>query len=69
MGFIEVNSTQNTSEILDNGGRRTGIDRRYYSYSGHIPERRCGFDRRKLDDRRQSAQKRQDLERRKAWAS
>ena len=40
-------------EIRDNGGRRTGIDRRHYSYSGHIPERRSGVDRRKLEDRRQ----------------
>ncbi len=54
-------------EIRDNGGRRSGIDRRYYSYSGHIPERRCGFDRRKLEDRRQSAPEQQDLERRKAF--
>ena len=53
-------------EIRDNGGRRSGIDRRYYSYSGHIPERRCGFDRRKLEDRRQSVPEQQDLERRKA---
>ena len=41
---------------LDNGGRRTGGDRRKYSYSGHIPERRsenerrCGEDRRKKMD-------------------
>lgn len=40
-------------EIRDNGGRRSGIDRRCYSYTGHIPERRSGFDRRKLEDRRQ----------------
>ena len=53
-------------EIRDNGGRRSGIERRYYSYSGHIPERRCGFDRRKLEDRRQAAPEQQDVERRKA---
>jgi hypothetical protein len=39
---------------MDNGGRRTGIDRRRYSYSGHIPERRIGSDRRAQQDRRQN---------------
>lgn len=40
-------------ELRDNGGRRSGIDRRYYSYSGHIPERRKVIDRRTMEDRRQ----------------
>jgi len=31
---------------LDNGGRRSGGDRRNYSYTLHIPERRSGKDRR-----------------------
>ena len=38
----------------DNGGRRTGGDRRNYSYTLHIPERRKGKDRRNGDDRRKS---------------
>ena len=38
--------------ILDNGGRRSGGDRRNYSYTLHIPERRNGQDRRKGSDRR-----------------
>ena len=38
----------------DNGGRRTGGDRRNYSYTLHIPERRKGKDRRTGDDRRKS---------------
>ena len=38
--------------ILDNGGRRSGGDRRNYSYTLHIPERRSGKDRRSGDDRR-----------------
>jgi len=37
---------------LDNGGRRSGGDRRCYSYTLHIPERRSGKDRRSGDDRR-----------------
>ncbi len=38
--------------ILDNGGRRSGGDRRNYSYTLHIPERRNGPDRRSGTDRR-----------------
>ena len=38
--------------MTDNGGRRTGIERRQFSYALHIPERRSGLDRRKSDDRR-----------------
>lgn len=39
--------------ILDNGGRRSGGDRRNYSYTLHIPERRNGpADRRSGTDRR-----------------
>ena len=38
----------------DNGGRRSGIDRRQFSYAGHMPERRSGEDRRSGGDRRQS---------------
>ena len=37
---------------LDNGGRRSGGDRRNYSYTLHIPERRNGKDRRSGADRR-----------------
>ena len=37
----------------DNGGRRAGIDRRQFSYSGHMPERRSGEERRDGGDRRQ----------------
>ena len=44
----------------DRGGRRSGIDRRQFSYTVHIPERRCaderrsGIDRRGRKDRRKS---------------
>jgi hypothetical protein len=38
----------------DNGGRRIGIDRRSFSYSLHIPERRSQDDRRKGDHRRKA---------------
>ncbi len=36
----------------DNGGRRKNIDRRKFAYTFHIPERRCGTDRRDGKDRR-----------------
>lgn len=38
--------------LLDNGGRRSRIDRRRFSYAVHIPERRSSIDRRKGLDRR-----------------
>ena len=38
--------------ILDNGGRRIGIERRVFSYAYHIPERRSGKGRRSWVDRR-----------------
>ena len=39
---------------LDNGGRRSGGDRRNYSYTLHIPERRSGRERRSGEDRRKT---------------
>ena len=38
--------------LPDNGGRRSGIDRREFSYNAHIPERRSGKERRSGVDRR-----------------
>jgi len=38
--------------LSDKGGRRTGIDRRQFSYALHIPERRSGKERRSGRDRR-----------------
>lgn len=38
--------------LHDNGGRRSGIDRRQFSYNHHAPERRSGEDRRARADRR-----------------
>jgi len=39
-------------ETKDSGDRRSRIDRRQFSYSFHIPERRFGMDRRSGVDRR-----------------
>ncbi|MFC1823066.1 hypothetical protein ACFL9T_10195 [Thermodesulfobacteriota bacterium] len=46
----EVNSVSFSSR--DKGGRRSGIDRRQFSYFEYIPERRQGEDRRAGIDRR-----------------
>jgi len=42
----------NNKIFLDNGGRRSGTDRRRFSYAVHIPERRSSIDRRKGLERR-----------------
>ena len=51
MGKIEKDILEQLI-MLDNGGRRSGGDRRNYSYTLHIPERRSGKDRRSGGDRR-----------------
>lgn len=38
--------------LSDRGGRRLGIDRRKFTYTLHIPERRMGGERRSIKDRR-----------------
>ena len=45
---------QQHSDLL-NGGRRMGRDRREFSYSCCIPERRSGEERRSGKDRRRSS--------------
>ena len=54
--------------LRDNGGRRSGIERRRFSYAEHIPERRSEEDRRISDDRRSGVDRRSGEERRIAWA-
>lgn len=43
-----------TLMISDNGGRRFEKDRRKFSYTSHIPERRVEKDRRSGQDRRKN---------------
>ena len=43
--------------ISPTGGRRSGIERREFSFTAHVPERRSGGDRRRSDDRRQQSRK------------
>lgn len=58
---------RNPTKDKDNGGRRSGVDRRQYSYSSHIPERRSDEDRRDGEDRRENINKKKEKERRAAW--
>lgn len=78
-----VNYFADINTFRDNGGRRSGIDRRIFSYAGHIPERRFGEDRRSAEDRRAGIdrrnggdadninldERRTSPDRRKAWNS
>lgn len=55
-GLLFMTSSTDVSNmkniLSDNGGRRFRIERRQFSYNGHIPERRSGEDRRSGLDRR-----------------
>jgi hypothetical protein len=50
----QMNEQKQNLTSTDNGGRRSGGDRRTYSYTMHFPERRSGGDRRKKKDRRKT---------------
>ena len=49
-----MNEKNKIISSIDNGGRRSGGDRRKYSYTLHVPERRNGQDRRVSKDRRKT---------------
>ena len=49
---INIDNSEFLEKIHNNGDRRMGLDRRFFSYSLHIPERRNGEDRRTGEDRR-----------------
>ena len=50
--------------LSDQGGSRSGIERRLFSYTVHIPERRLGDDRRSDPDRRRGQDRRSGRNRR-----
>jgi hypothetical protein len=60
---------ENLNLMVDNGGRRSRIDRRIFSYGVVLPDRRSGTDRRSGIDRRISPQLKlsEELERRQAF--
>ena len=47
-------------ELIDNGGRRSGFERRRFSFTYYIPERRSNNDRRSGQDRRSSINKKNE---------
>ena len=49
---VDVADSEDQTLLKDVGGRRIGFDRRGFSYSLHIPERRSHDDRRKGYNRR-----------------
>ena len=59
-----MNFRNDNEMIYDNGGSRSGSERRKFSYSEFIPERRSGKDRRKGFDRRSSIGRRRGYDRR-----
>jgi len=56
--------TAMTLALIDNGGRRLGIDRRQFSYTNHIPNGRTVADRRSGVDRRGDSDRRNGEDRR-----
>ena len=52
------------AELIDNGGRRLGIERRRFSYTYYIAERRSGNDRRSDKERRSNSYSKVSIERR-----
>jgi hypothetical protein len=50
--------------LKDNGGRRLDIDRRQFSYTNYIPDRRLCENRRVCIDRRNDMDQRSCMERR-----
>ena len=52
LGSINSDENEVMAFIRDNGGVRSGLDRRQFSYDKHIPERRSAKNRRNGLDRR-----------------
>jgi len=51
-GSSPMQSKMESVILTDKGGRRVGIERRSFSYTCYIPERRSGMERRNGEDRR-----------------
>jgi len=45
-----MSDSRQKSRRLDSGGKRFGLERRTFYYTAHVPERRCGKDRRHVED-------------------
>ena len=55
---LTMNITAMAIALIDNGGRRLGVDRRQFSYTAYIPNKRLGDDRRASLDRRDKIDRR-----------
>ena len=58
-----MNVSAITMALTDKGGRRSGYERRQFSYSVHVPERRINRERRMPSDRRESIDRRYRVDR------
>ncbi len=60
-----MNSASFAMALIDNGGRRLGVDSREFSYTDHIPDRRTdNNERRSCIDRRSELDRRSGKDRR-----
>ncbi len=59
-----MNSASFAMALIDNGGRRLGVDSREFSYTDHIPDRRTENERRSGIDRRSGLDRRSGKDRR-----
>lgn len=55
MGTKMIGASASPDRISPKGGRRSGIERREFSFTVYVPERRSGEDRRQNNDRRQKS--------------
>jgi hypothetical protein len=60
-----MNFFKNDDVIKDNGESRIGLERRQFSYTAYIPERRSGRDRRKSLERRSAINRMRKIDRRR----
>jgi hypothetical protein len=63
-GYFMPSDAYLATKIRDNGGRRSDMERRQFSYDGHIPERRQRSGRRIGVDRRRGIERRCGTDRR-----
>ncbi len=54
MGTMEGDNQLDELNHSDKGGRRKSNDRRQFTYTFHLPERRSGVDRRQFHNRRKT---------------
>ena len=64
-----MNSASFAMALIDNGGRRLGVDSREFSYTDHIPDRRTDNERRSGIDRRSGLERRSGKDRRSGEVS